>query len=386
MFAQQAYATSEAPAQAIASLTKDWPTKPDIVFAFCSSKKEPEALSQALASRFDGTPFVGCTTAGEHITGLHLNDAIVLTALYDTGIDWNVCYIPELQKFGYPEAEAVASELAKQAGMELESMEPETHFCLLFVDGLSKREEKLTALIADVLQGIPLAGGSAGDDLCFKQTTVISSEGCGTDAAVLVLGIQRTTDVSIVKHQHFKTLPANWVVTKADVRTRTVFELDGYPAAEAYARKLGISRDELTQEVAFLNPLIFGCNEELYVRSVQTINEDQSLTFYCAIEEGMVLELGGHQAMESSMKDAVVPALSEPHPADFVLVFNCILRALEAKEKGELQALTELLSSNAKAVTGFDTYGEQLDGLHINQTLLAVIFRDRKSNTERAEQ
>ena len=121
--------------------------------------------------------------------------------------------------------------------------------------------------------------------------------------------------------------------------------------------------------------MTFACNGELYVRSIQKVNEDGSITFYCAIEEGMVLDVGGHGDMHASLSSDLGALREELGKADFIVGFNCILRALEAKQAEAFDALGEVVGETAGAMIGFDTYGEQLNGLHINQTLVAVAIK-----------
>ncbi len=191
------------------------------------------------------------------------------------------------------------------------------------------------------------------------------------DGAVFALGEART-HFEIVKHQHFTTTPSSVVITRADVAARRVYEIDGYPALEAYARALGLTPAQVTGEVTFMHPVTFVCNGEIYVRSLPRVEPDGSLVFYCGVEEGMVLSLGGHEDMRAALaRDLAALTLRRGTPEVF-LACNCILRALEAT-RGELHdELGAELKRNAHHVIGFDTYGEQLHGLHINQTLVGL--------------
>ena len=57
-------------------------------------------------------------------------------------------------------------------------------------------------------------------------------------------------------------------------------------------------------------------------------------------------------------------------PPQLVLTFDCILRKLEIDQSGLQAAVSEVLTSNN--AVGFNTYGEQFCGVHVNQTLTAV--------------
>ncbi|HBQ18628.1 MAG TPA: hypothetical protein DEF51_48380 [Myxococcales bacterium] len=361
--------------QAVAEATQGWADEPEIIFVFASMKQDGQAVIDALRARFGEVPIAGCTTAGEHLAGAHSNKSLVAAAVYDSSMRWTTEVITDLKSFGEEDARGVTDALFASLGVERETLDASKYFSLLMIDGLSMAEERVSAQLAEALEGVPLAGGSAGDDLAFTETRVLTSAGALTNAAVVVLADKGDSDVRIVKHQHFTRTPEMLCITKADPASRTVFEMDGYPAIEAYARALGKTVDEVTGDVTFLNPVTFACNGELYVRSIQKVNEDGSITFYCAIEEGMVLDVGGHGDMHASLSSDLGALREELGKADFIVGFNCILRALEAKQAEAFDALGEVVGETAGAMIGFDTYGEQLNGLHINQTLVAVAIK-----------
>ncbi len=365
-------------AAAVAEATKHWDETPQMLFVFCSSVQDAHQVARALAERYPGVPMAGCSTAGEHLGGVHSQGALVVAGLCDTGVDWVVESFDGLAALDEEAAQGFANGLFERHGADPESIEPNDFVALLFVDGLSLAEERVSAALASGLAGVPLAGGSAGDDLAFEKTTVICNGTGASDRAAVVLARSRGTKFRIVKHQHFTIESQMVAVTKADTAKRRVDELDGYPAAEAYARALGIELDALDGDSSFLHPVTFSCDGEIYVRSIQSINEDGSLSFYCAIEEGTVLQLGSHHDMKSALDEDL--ACLAPR-VDFLLGFNCVLRALEATGGKRWDELGDSVRSVSKSSIAFDTYGEQLNGLHINQTLVAVAFSANEEGT-----
>ena len=361
---------------AVAEACDDWSESPDIVFAFCSASQDATGVAEALAERFPDAVIAGCTTSGEHLSGAHHRNSLVLAGLVDSGVVWSCELVRGLQAVDGDRAMATADELFSVLDFDPDESDPENLFALLFIDGLSMQEERITALLDSALQGVPMAGGSAGDDLAFERTEVLHASGAHSDAMVLVVGRPERTKVRILKHQHFTPTARHLVITKADPARRKVVEIDGYPAVSAYAAALGLRPDEVTGDVTFLHPVTFRYQGELYVRSIQAVQEDGSLDFYCAIEEGMVLEIGGHEAMAPALTSDLSTLRDELGKLDFVLGFNCILRALESEGAGEHGAIGDAFASVCTAMVGFDTYGEQLHGLHINQTLVAVGFAD----------
>lgn len=360
---------------AVTEATRDWPPGAalDLILAFCSTRQDANLVASSLAAKFPGVPVIGCTTAGEHITGRHATGSLVLTGLRAPHLRFRTAAVENLSGFNEDTARGVVDELLGKLGVHRDELSPEKHFCLAFIDGLSCKEEAVSALMADELAGIPLIGGSAGDDLRFERTHVFHDGRALSGAAVFVIG-ESDLPFDVVKHQHYTTTPRSLVITRADVPSRRVYEMDGYPALESYARALGLEPAQVTSDVTFENPLTFVCDHKIYVRSVQRIEADGSMVFYCGIEEGMVLSIGGHEHMGLALTRDLVPAAARG-PADLFIVFNCILRALEADKGGHHAALGETARRFGGHVIGFDTYGEQLGGLHINQTLVGIALR-----------
>lgn len=353
-------------------LLRDFPeqdasAQPDVILVFASTAQPSDELMRALASRYAECVLVGCTTSGEHITGSHHNGSVVITGLHTPQIQWASCLLDDVVTCEADEVSSCVSGLFEKLDVHPDRNFPLNElFGVLFIDGLSMSEERVTAMCSDALEGVQLVGGSAGDDLKFESTRVFHRGEVKSGAAVLLLA-RSHMPFRVLKHQHFYTTPERLAITRADVDRRLVYEMDGYPAAQAYARALGITRAELNSDTSFLHPLSFQSNGELYMRSVQSINEDDSLTFYCAIEEGMVLNVSNSYDMDEAMSKAF-----EGFEAKFVLGFHCILRSLEAKKASLHDDLASTFGAHSATSIGFDTYGEQLNGLHINQTLLAL--------------
>ncbi len=355
--------------------------RPDVVFAFASTRQDPDVVARALAARFPGSLITGCTTAGEIVDGRHANGSVVVAALDSPEVRWSLQPVRGLLTFDEASARETAEALFSALGIKADDADPARHFCLGFIDGLSMKEERVASLMADALAGLPLLGGSSGDDLAFKETRVFFNGEALRDGAVFALGEARTP-FEIVKHQHFTTTPRSVVITRADVAARRVYEIDGYTALEAYARALGLTPAQVTGEVTFMHPVTFVCNGEIYVRSIQRVEPDGSLVFYCGVEEGMVLSLGGHEDMRGALaRDLSALTLRRGIPEVFVAC-NCILRALEATRGEHHDEIGAVLLRNAHHVIGFDTYGEQLHGLHINQTLVGLaLYSEERATT-----
>lgn len=359
--------------EATATWSSDF--QPDIVFLFVSTSQPTDEVAAAAQSKYPDALVVGCTSTGENLGGEHSNGAVAVAALKTPDIAWASVCVSALDALEQQNVSDATGTLFQSLDVDTEDIEPHKLFCINFIDGLRLKEEAFCAFLTEALDGVAFVGGSAGDDLKFEETRVIFGGESHTNAAVLVMGrAQDESSFEIIKHQHFTRSPTRMVITKCVPSERRVVEIDGYPAAEAYARAIGLEANEEgikgLAEAAFLQPVMIAVENELYVRSVQAVDDDGSLRFYCAIEEGMVMEVADHHDMAEHLRQDFAPKGKKK--ASFMLTFNCILRALEAKGQEIHPALDAVFQDVSEASAGFDTYGEQLDGLHMNQTLVAL--------------
>jgi len=107
-----------------------------------------------------------------------------------------------------------------------------------------------------------------------------------------------------------------------------------------------------------------------YVRSIQKVNADESLTFFCAIDEGLVLRLASGTDLVENLEQCFREVRTEIGPPQLVLGWDCILRKLEILETHLQDRVGRILQRNN--TVGFNTYGEQFRGVHVNQTLSGV--------------
>ncbi|MDX8389681.1 MAG: FIST N-terminal domain-containing protein [Mariprofundaceae bacterium] len=359
--------------EAISEATQHWPDDSalDMLFVFHSSVQDSHIVAANLSERFPNTSIVGCTTAGEWLTGQHKNSSLVLSGISTEGIRWSVSVLENLDANPVDSVKIACAELMQQLGIEWSDLNSKDYFCLSFFDGLSKREEPVIAAMAAELGDVPLLGGSAGDDLKFDQAYVIANGKAYQHAAVFILA-ESKIPFRAIKHEHYVPGDVDVVITKADVAKRLVYRLDGIPAAQRYAQLLGVEVSELTPPLFSDNPLTYPYGNECYMRALRRVCEDDSLEFGCAVEEGMVLNLCEHQNMVEEYDKLIADFDRNVGKAKLLLVCNCIYRALEGIDDDMNQLLAEKTGALADHMIGFDTYGEQWQGLHVNQTLVAL--------------
>ncbi|WP_415878745.1 nitric oxide-sensing protein NosP [Methylomonas sp. TEB] len=340
-----------------------------LVIFFCSNSYDRTVLASEIRRRFQGIQVLGCTTSGE-IGGAGLRQQSLVGAGFSAP-DFMATsgLIPNLQQFRIAEGHALANELLYGLQDRVTHLNAENCFGFLLIDGLSVREEQVTHAIQDALGNIAMIGGSAADDLQFHKTYVYCEGDFHTDSAVLLL-VHTSLPFKIFKAQHFEPTAERLVVTLADARRRVVYEINGLPAAPEYARLIGVSADALSPAHFAAAPVVVSIDGNYYVRAIRSANRDQSLTFYCAIEEGLVLRVALGVDPIESLQQVFAEVRAEIGQPQVVVACDCILRKFELVQRGLTAQAEQILSDNK--VIGFNTYGEQFRGVHVNQTFAAV--------------
>lgn len=345
------------------------------VIFFCSAEYNLDQLGPALESRFDSIAVAGCTTAGE-ITPLGYGRGCITAIGFDErffAIDY--ASIEGLDSFSLTDAQEVVDGLmdsCRAAG--LAPIKGHT-FAITLLDGLSSREELVLMSLNVALGSISHFGGSAGDDIHLANTHVYSGGRFRTGAAVVIM-VNTALDFDVFSTQHMLARTEKLVVTQAERDTRTVLELNAEPAAEEYARTLGMPVSDLNPTVFALHPLAVQINNRFYVRSIQRANADGSLTFFCAVENGVVLTAMRPGPMLPNLKACFTASAARIGEPMLTIGCDCFLRRLELQYLGTEEETSQFLVE--QKVIGFNTYGEQFDGMHINQTFTGVIIGKRE--------
>ena len=361
--------------QAVSRLRKALPIDNySAVLVFFSPDYPPAEFAGAMARHFPDAPVFGCTTAGE-LSPEGIGDGGVV-ALAFRASDFSIVArpIPDLDNFTFESIRDCVGE----SRANLEETESETaranRFAVLLVDGLCLHEEALVSAIGACLDDIPLVGGSAGDGANFKSTWVLFDGQARTNAAVLLL-VSTELPCRLFKCNSFEPTATKLVVTEADIEKRIVRELNAEPAAKEYARVAGVSESELSGYVFAAHPVIVRVGGDYYARSIQRANEDGSLTFFCAIDEGLVLTAAGRLDTLGVVEQMFLDTEKELGDVALYLGFDCIHRRLDAEQRQILRDLEDLYRRHN--VVGFNTYGEQYLSMHLNQTFSGVAIGKR---------
>jgi hypothetical protein len=335
------------------------------MLVFCSHRFDRAALARAINRHSEGVVTIGCTSSGELTERGYDQDSISVIGFPASAFHLTShCF--EIDAFDPVAAREAIRNLAAVADRDSRHLgEKVNHVALFLVDGLSHREELLTMTIQDALGDIPLIGGSSGDGMMFRETAIFEGGRFHGHAAVVAI-LSTPRPMHVFKEQHYRPSAEKMVVTEADSQDRVVTEIDAEPAAQEYLRLAGHAGEALGVEFFAAHPPMVRAGGEYHVRSIQSANDDGSLTFYCAIDEGIVLAVGEPVDRIAGMETLFTDIGERIGPIDRIIAFDCVLNRIDAEQRQIGRQVSELYARNR--VIGFNTYGEQYHALHVNQT------------------
>jgi hypothetical protein len=342
-----------------------------LALVFASSHYDREQLAAYAGEAFAGMTLIGCTTSGEIGPLGYTSGGLSGISLDGEAADFEVGLLEDIGHQDARSMGAFAHGLREKLRARHPGLDDGRCFAVMLVDGLCGREESVARAFHDGLGGIPLVGGSAGDELDFGDAGVLFNGRLVSDAAVLLVATTRLP-FSIFKTQHFSPTEGRLVVTGAIPEKRMVTEINGCPPAEEYARYVGLDPARLGPCAFAAHPVVVRIGDADFVRSIQRVNPDGSLSFFCAIDRGLVFKVARGEDLLANLDAAIAGIRAQIGEPAFILGFDCILRLLEVRQRELTAAVGERLVRNR--MVGFNTFGEQYQGMHLNQTLTGIAF------------
>jgi hypothetical protein len=345
------------------------------IVAFFSVDYDAAELAVELEAAFPNVAVSGCSTSGGiGPTGL-MESGVLLIAFPREGFRIHTGVIEDVGASGVERASEIVRGLKARIGAADSGSLSERVFGIMLVDGLSNVEETLVAAVHWAFGDMQLIGGSAGDGLMFQQTSLIHGGRVLKRAAILLM-VESDFSFRVFKTSNFEPTQIKLVVTAADTEGRTVHELNAEPAAREYASAIGLMLDDLGPFSFASYPLVVKVGGDYYCRSIRNMNPDGSLSFFCAIDEGLVFTVARPKDMLSSTERTLADLDRSLGGLDLVLGFDCVLRRLDAENRQIRRQMEDLYKTYG--VVGFHTYGEQHNSMHLNQTLTGVAFGSRR--------
>ncbi len=295
-----------------------------------------------------------CSTAGEYTN-----------KGYQDGVITGFCYQKEeaeIVEIPYPPIKGI--EALKTAYSKVKHNK--NAFMFLLCDGLSGTEETVLSTFYFMAPDFKILGGSAGDNLKFKETYIYIGKNRVANAAVFFNSKRKT---SVVKENIFTTTGKELLVTSADVLNRTVYSFNQRPASEEYARIIGVDECDLPNHF-MNNPLGKSYESDIFIASPMKVNSDKSITFYCELMENTFLQVLKAEDPIQILRETIKSVEFKP---SFVFSVNCILRSLYFQQSKLWSEFDREMLAFCDNTSGFVSYGEQYYRKHSNQTMVLLL-------------
>lgn len=346
-----------------------------LIIFFASSNFNQYKISSLMQENFAECIVVGCSTAGELVSGEMLKNSVVAMAINSNIISDVKIEVVRDMKEGLDLEKAFTS-FEEYYSESLYSMNSEKYIGMTLIDGLSMKEEKVMDLIGN-RTNVFFIGGSAGDDNRFIKTYVSANGHAYNDSLILLLlKINDNAEFSIIKTQSFEALEHVFIASKVNEEKRQVIEFNNKPAIVEYANAVEVSSVEEAPKYFMTNPLGLIVGEsDFFVRCPQRVVET-NMSFYCNILEGMEVKLLKSTNIIDDTKTAIEKKISEFGEFDGIINFQCIHRTLELERKNLLNQYAGIFKD--VPTIGFSAYGEQFIG-HLNYSSVMLVFKSKRN-------
>jgi hypothetical protein len=355
---------------------------PDAVILFASSQFDYVPLLQAIKRGCEPAVLVGCSSAGEFVSGNRGEGAASAVAIRSQTMRFTAGLGRNLRADRHRAATEIASSFKG-----LTTHQYPHRAALLLADALAGyTDDFIEQLSIATLGNYRFFGGGAGDDARFTKTHVFCGTEAFTDAAV-ALEILSTKPIGVGVSHGWETASEPLRVTEAN--GSTVISLNAMPALEVFedhAKTTGQRFDRNDPIPFFLhNVLGIDTSSGFKLRVPLAVLEDGSIGCASDIPTGAtvhIMKTTAQSAADAAMR-AVNSALGDMRGTqpEVALFFDCVATRLRmGGEFGmEMDALEHALGNVPYA--GCNTYGQiarsegQFSGFH-NCTATVALLPD----------
>lgn len=337
---------------------------PALLIVFSSHEALP-SVTDAIKTLFPNVPCIGTGATSYFGTSASDTELIVIGFGKDVRVKTGVMrHLSVAPVYDLKDLKNAVSELSPGS---------DNSVCLEFCT--NSEEQLVTSMnIALEARGVPLLGGSvmgAPEGMTSKVMVdgVLYEDACCYALIKSTHGKIRTYSENI-----YTVLPGTprHIATEVNGKTRELIKLDGRPAADVYGEELGLSRDQIVDNV-LRAPLGRIVGDQVFITSMYDLKSNGSLVNYKRINENdtiSILQLQDYDQINSNTRDLIRRDNSQ---ISFIFSVNCIYRHLLFTGEGYLERFLGNMSHLGPHI-GVVGGGEQYKNQHVNQTMVCAVF------------
>jgi len=344
---------------------------------FSSPEFASLSLLKTLHIYLPHTPIIGASTFGIILSSHIYRHSLAICLIHSENSKISVAKVQDIRK---KSALIAGQELGKKL---LEDFRGEKRdFAMVFCDGMLEEGSRLILGLQEILgTSFPVTGGSASDNLKFKQTYLYFNDELLTDAAVGVLWGGKIV-FNLSSRHGWKPLGKSRTVTQS--KGNIIQEIDNQPAINLYKDYFAKEIPFLKKDLKYISTLYpmgvyLEGEKEYLLRNILSIEEDGSLVCQGDIPNNSTIRLmigtkdscisASQQATEELMKEFSFSTLITKK-IDIVFIFNSVSRyvLLRRLAEEELKTVQTTIQKNISdksiyqsldiPMIGFYTYGE----------------------------
>lgn len=332
---------------------------------FICNYEELKGVTEALSNMYPNIPIIGAS--GSSIANGSPSDTqLVITAFYEDA------------KLSFGVLEGISNYPIVQVKKLEESMNAvgaskENTVCYEFCTGA---EEKLVVTMQSVMskKGIPLVGGTIFGVPAGKTAQVAYNGKLYEDACAFAFIRNTAGKVKVYKENIYQKKPGSvgHYATKVVPAERGVLDLDGRRASDVYCQEVGVSKNQIVDNV-FQNPIGRAVGNEVYITSMREVDQNGGIYFFKRIYRNdylYFLELSDYEKTEKETRENI---RRDVHKVSLILGVDCAYRYILYGNKNYLKTYASdmaTLGNHVSLIGG----GEQYMNQHVNQTMVCAVF------------
>lgn len=257
---------------------------------------------------------------------------------------------------------------------------PENTICLEFSTSFSMSEELILTTLNTVCEkyNIPIAGGNAGmspEELSkgIKKTYVGYNGVCYENACVFAMVKSNANPIKIYDEHYYKPTGIELSITSVDIKNKRILEINNLPASLGLAKALNCSIEEIPEKMNYYQ---FGknINGKLMISSFSNMYEDGSLDFFAHLFNQTKVMLLEPDDIENVFQRTFNKIKDENPNVKLGFMIHCQGRSMYLDNQNMLEDYAKAVGNIFPFFGGFSSLGEQFKNLHLNHTMVMVVF------------
>ena len=247
--------------------------------------------------------------------------------------------------------------------------------CMEFTTPFSDSEELVLDTFKEAFEDkdIPLFGGSSGISDTTKQGLVALNGDIYVNTCAFVFIHNQNGKIYLFRENIFKSTPHQFIATDVECEERTVYEYDDQPAADVLAKALNVDLEGL-QEILPAHPMGRIVDNQMFITESNKVFPDGSISYFSRVYNHTKMVLLEVADFETVWKETANTIHKEILAPSFTISINCLSRTKLFEKENKLYHFISTLKSNYGDFIGLSGYGEQLNFIHLNQSMVIAVF------------